>query len=133
MHPRLQGGRWSSLVLMGENLCQHRNSGSCDATWSSSSDKIVWISQALVCAISCRELHLRSGLVKLRIVEFVQPVLGKREHLPGSCVRCHEGFVLGILILALSSCFSDGLVQRLNPSLKSCDLLGQSRNRLLSV
>merc|ERR1719189_802319 len=111
---------------MGEDLCQNRNSSSCDATWSSGGDKIVGIAQALVYPISCRELHLRRGLVQLRVVEFVQSVLGKCKHLRG-------GFVLGVLILALSSCFSDCLVQRLNPSLKSCNLLRQSCNRLLGL
>merc|ERR1711920_1216243 len=99
---------------MGENLCQYRNSSSSDATRSGSSDKIVWITQALVNPLSCRQFHLGRGLVQLRVVEFVQSVLGECNHLPGGRVRCHKGLVLGILILALSSCICDGLIQCTN-------------------
>merc|ERR1719150_2661638 len=103
---------------MGEDLCKYSNSSSYNATWSSSRDKIVRIAQALVHPISCREFNLGRGLVQLRVVEFVQPVLGECEHLLGGSVRCHESLVLGILILTLSSCFSHGLVQCADPGLQ---------------
>merc|ERR1719336_720467 len=131
--PCRRGRWWSSLVLMGGNLCQYRNSSSCDATWSGSSDKIAWIAQALVNPISCRQLPLGRGLVQLWVVEFVQPVLGEGENLFGSRIRCHKGLVLGILILALSSCICHGFIQCTDPRLESCNFLRKSCNRLLGV
>merc|ERR1719323_573907 len=81
---------------------------------------------AAVDAVLRGQLHLRRGLVELRIVELVQPILGKCKHFFGSCVRCHQCLELCVLLLPLFRRFSNRFVQSSNACIECFYLLSQS-------
>mmetsp|Transcript_21364 Transcript_21364/g.31594 ORF Transcript_21364/g.31594 Transcript_21364/m.31594 type:complete len:521 (-) Transcript_21364:66-1628(-) len=127
----LLGGRRCCHVVMGRDLHKGLDASACDAAWSLGGG---WgATHAGEDFVLRAQLLLGRGLVELRVVKFVEPVLGKAEQLNGSAVRGHEFFVLYVLCLSLFSRLCNRLVESLDTSLESLDFLGQRCNALLGA
>mmetsp|Transcript_59395 Transcript_59395/g.193823 ORF Transcript_59395/g.193823 Transcript_59395/m.193823 type:complete len:220 (-) Transcript_59395:1429-2088(-) len=114
---RGRGRRGLGAAAVQGNLhegCRSRdgNTSACDATRSLSRRRRPTIVHSN--AVLLGKLLLRSGLVELRVVEFVHPVLGDAQQLLGGAVRGHQLLVLGVLLLPELSALSNLLVQSLD-------------------
>mmetsp|Transcript_64521 Transcript_64521/g.166047 ORF Transcript_64521/g.166047 Transcript_64521/m.166047 type:complete len:251 (-) Transcript_64521:311-1063(-) len=140
--PRLLGVRAEGLgrrrrrvlVLLPHvlgDLREHRDAGAGDAAGSRGRRQ----GAAVVYgdAVLLRQLLLRGGLVQLRVVEFVEAVLGEHDELLGGAVAGHELRVLRMLLLPLLGRLRHGLVERDDARLQGRDLLRERLDALLGL
>jgi len=113
---------------------------SCSFTWDSTVTPVpamppgasvgAKVPPAASVAILLSELALRSRFVELRVIEFIETILGEAEQFGRSRIGSHKFCEVLVLLLTLLCCLCYGLIQGLYGILQRLDVGFQSGNAI---